>query len=49
MADYLAKLVYVGGAPFWRLPEGSFRKAEIRNGRLVEPGLRLKGTAKRLH
>lgn len=37
------KLVYVGGSPFWRLPGGSFREAEMHDGRIVEPGLRLKG------
>jgi hypothetical protein len=39
------KLVYVGGEPFWRLPEGAFREAEVRDGRLVEPSVRLKGQA----
>lgn len=42
MAEYSIKLVYVGGAPYWRLPGGTFREAEVRNGRIVEPGLRLK-------
>ena len=42
MVEHSIKLVYVGGAPFWRLPGGNFREAEIHNGRLIEPGLRLK-------
>jgi len=30
------KLVYIDQIPFWMTPEGSFKKAELDNGHVVE-------------
>jgi|GEM_PF-577024 hypothetical protein len=42
MRDLPIRLVFVGGVPHWRLPEGAFLKADLRDGKIVEPGITLK-------
>ncbi len=43
MRDLPIRLVFMDGAPHWRLPEGVFMKADThRDGKIVEPRIRLK-------
>jgi len=42
MRDNPVRLVFMGGVPHWRLPEGNFLKAETYDGKIVETRIRLK-------
>lgn len=42
MRDLPIKLVFMNGAPHWHLPEGGFRKADLRDGKVLFPALQLK-------
>lgn len=42
MRDLPVRLVFKDGVAHWRLPEGAFLKADLRDGKIVEPNVRLK-------
>ncbi|GAB6280963.1 MAG: hypothetical protein STSR0007_10970 [Thermovirga sp.] len=44
MRDNPIRLVFMGGVPYWCLPEGNFLKADTYDGKIVEPRIRLKST-----
>ncbi len=42
MTDEPIRIVFMDDAPFWRLPEGGFVPAEVQDGNVLEPRIRLK-------
>lgn len=44
MRDLPIRLVFMDGTPHWRLPEGIFLKADMHDGKIVEPRIKLKSS-----